>query len=692
MTSGRTMNSWISLGCFSLCLCASVVKTSSAADPKKKVTYEEHVLPIFKDKCLSCHGADKKRGGLQLHTYLNVMQGGSSGEAIKPGDPEKSLLFRLMSHKEEPEMPPKSPKLPAETLALVERWIQGGALENSGSKPVIVNKPKTDIGLTSIVRGRPQGPPPMPEARLRMEPITRTPNNNAITALASNPWSPLVAVAGPKQVVLYNADTSDMLGILPFPEGTPQVLKFSRNGSLLLAAGGRGGKSGRVVVWSVKTGERIIEVGEEYDSVLAADISPDQSQIALGGPGKMIRIYSTKDGTQTHEVKKHTDWITAMEFSPDGVLLATGDRQGGLFVWEAHTAREYFALRGHTAAITDVSWRMDSNILASASEDTTIRQWEMENGGQIRSWGGHGGGTLSVRYAHDGRIASTGRDRVTRLWDGNGAQQRVFEAFPDLGMKVTITHDNTRVVAGDWTGLVKVWLTADGKPAGTLTANPPTIAEQLEAAVKELIAAAAKRDSLAAPAKASKDALEKANAELNAAQKAVAEGAALVKAANDATAAAKAAADKANADLAPAQAEVKAKDVLAKALAEAAAKVQAEAAKAPADKAMQSAAAKAKDIVTQANADLAAAQKALADLQGKVKPAIDAHTAAVKKAADVQAQVTAAPKAVETKTAAQKVAQTKAAADQAALDQAIGAVKTANEKVDRLKAAIAGNK
>src|SRR5262249_7905390 len=245
------------------------------------------------------------------------------------------LLYRLRPHKKEPPMPPNSPKLPADVLSVVERWIQGGALENSGSKPVVVNKPKTDIGLTSVVRGRPQGPPPMPGANLRLEPVVRTASDTAVTALASNPWSPLVAVGGQKQIVLFNSDTGELLGVLPFPEGTPSVLKFSRNGSLLLCGGGRAGKSGRVVVWGVQSGERVIEVGEELDSVLAADISPDQTQIALGGPGKMLRIYSTKDGKLLNEVKKHTDWITTMEFSPDAVLLATGDRTGDLYVWEA---------------------------------------------------------------------------------------------------------------------------------------------------------------------------------------------------------------------------------------------------------------------------------------------------------------------------------------------------------------------
>src|SRR5258708_28434729 len=113
----------ISLFLFKTVRCCSVFSVllvhfgqdSLAADPKKKITYEEHVLPIFKDKCLNCHGQDKKRGGLTLHTYVNAMQGGSSGPAILPGDPEKSLLYRLMSHTQAPELPPTSPKLPDET-------------------------------------------------------------------------------------------------------------------------------------------------------------------------------------------------------------------------------------------------------------------------------------------------------------------------------------------------------------------------------------------------------------------------------------------------------------------------------------------------------------------------------------------------------------------------------------------------
>jgi hypothetical protein len=659
-----------------------------AADTKKpgKVTYDEHVLPILRDKCIACHNQDKKRGGLIMSTYTSLMAGGSSGAAVKPGDAQNSLLFRVVSHKAEPFMPPNSPQLPAETLSVIEKWILGGALENAGSKPAVAGNPKADIGLASVVRGKPEGPPPMPPTTLRLDPVVRTKDTNAVIALASNPWSPLVAVGGQKQVILYNGDTLELLGVLPFPEGTPAVLNFSRTGSLLLAGGGRGGKSGRVVVWSVKTGERVIEVGDESDTVLAADISPDQTQIALGSPSKMIRIYSTKDGKLLHEVKKHTDWVTALEYSPDGVLLATGDRNGGLFVWEAHTAREYFSLRGHTAMITEVSWRNDSNVLASASEDTTVRLWEMENGGMIRNWGAHGGGTQSVRYGRDGRLVTAGRDRTTKVWDGNGGQQRVFEAFGDVALRATFSHDSARVIAGDWTGEVRVWTTADGKRAGTLTANPPTVAEQFEASAKELVAAAARRDRLTAAAQASRAAADRANAELAAAQKTVAEGANTLKVANDAVAQAKANLDRANAALQGGQAEVRAKELLARALAEAADKVKASADKAPTDRALASALARARELAAQASADVTAAQKALAPLTAAVKTATDQMAAAQKNLTVATAQVAAAPKQVEAKAAAARAAAAKATADQAALDQAMTTLKSVSARLDRLKA------
>ncbi len=634
----------------------------------ERITFDDHVLPIMKDKCVGCHSVDKKRGGLVVNNYTALMAGGSSGAAVKPGDPDGSLLYKVMAHTSEPFMPPKQDKLPQATLDVIHKWIAGGAPENAGSKVVMAEKPKVDFTLKGVEKGKP-AVVPMPPATLPLRTVIRAGRDTAVTAMASSPWAPLVAVGGQKQVLLYNTDSLELVGVLPFPEGTPNVLKFSRNGSLLLVGGGRAGKSGRVVIWSITKGERLLAVGDENDTVLAADISPDQTRIALGGPSKLVRIYSTKDGTLLHELKKHTDWITSLEFSPDGVLLATGDRNGGMFVWEAFTAREYFALRGHTAAITDISWRPDSNVVGACGEDGTIRLFEMENGGQIRNWGAHGGGARSMHYARDGRIVSTGRDRVTKLWDGNGAAQRSFEAHPDVALKTVFSHDAGRVLASDWTGQIAVWNTADGKRVGTLTANPPTPEEQLAATQATLAEKQKLFEAHTATFKATEAILAKAMTDLAAAQKAVTDTTAAFKAAEQKLAQVRATVTTSQTALSNAQKEEKAKDTLAKALAEAAAKVKAEAEKSKDNTKLQEVATRAETLASQAATEWTLAQKNTADMAAALKVVESSLQAAQQAVQTAQAAMQTATNAVPPLDQAVKNAQAKLASDKAALDQ-----------------------
>ena len=43
------------------------------------------------------------------------MAGGASGEAVKPGSPDQSLLYRVTAHQVEPNMPPKGRRSPTPT-------------------------------------------------------------------------------------------------------------------------------------------------------------------------------------------------------------------------------------------------------------------------------------------------------------------------------------------------------------------------------------------------------------------------------------------------------------------------------------------------------------------------------------------------------------------------------------------------
>lgn len=456
-----------------------VVCAVANAQAPAKVTYAEHIAPIFRNVCTNCHNPDKKKAGLDLTTYAGALAGSENGPVIKPGNADGSLMYKVCTQAEDPKMPPKGDKLSEAELALLKNWIAGFALENPGSKPAQVAANKVDAAIVSLKR--PDGPPPMP-GDLPMEPFVRARQGNVILAMAASPWAPLVAVGGQRQVFLFNTETTERLGVLSFPEGFPNVLRFSRNAKLLLAAGGLGGKSGRVVLWDVTTGERAGTVGNETDAVLAADISPDHQFVALGGADRRLKIYQTKDGKQTATIKKHTEWVTAIAFSPDGKYLASGDRNGGIEVWETGSDPKPFnTLAGHKAGVTALAFM--PGVLASASEDGKVTLWNVKEGTEMKSWAAHNGGALWAEFSPDGRLATCGRDKVAKIWDASGKQIATTEAFGDLAVRCTLNGE--RVIATDWTGEVRV-CSLDGKRIGALDMNPPAIAEQIFAAEKAI--------------------------------------------------------------------------------------------------------------------------------------------------------------------------------------------------------------
>lgn len=450
---------------------------------QEKVTYDDHVKPLLRQRCAACHSSSKKSGDLDVTSYLGVMQGGGSGASITPGDVSASYLFSLVNHDEEPYMPPDSPPIPAEEIALLRAWIEQGALENASSKARIPTGPRiaavegnaTERPATVVVPGH-----------LPLEPVRVVERANAVIAAHTHPWAPIVAVAGSDQVLLYDTRTNEMIGVLPFAEGAINVVRFSRNGALLIAAGGRPGAQGVVAVWDVASGERVATLDEESDAILAADISADHRFVAVGGTNRLVRIYRMSDDRLVHEIKKHTEWVAALEFSPDGILLASADRNGGAFIWEARTAREYLTLAGHPQGITGLSWRWDSNLLASASLDGSVKLWEIENGGQVRNWGAHGGGVQSIEFARDGRIVTAGRDRAVKLWDQAGQQVAGFGGLGEIGTVASFCDESGRMYVGDWAGSL-VAVGADGAEQGRVDLIPRRLEERLAAARAEAI-------------------------------------------------------------------------------------------------------------------------------------------------------------------------------------------------------------
>ncbi len=464
---------------------------------EEKITYDDHVMPIFQQACLNCHNPDRARGGLDLSTYSGALKGGSGGKIAEPGDLGSSLIT-LTAQTAEPKMPPEGEKISAEHLNILKQWIEGGLLENKSSSARRPSKPKFETALRSDPGAKPDGPPPMPEHVL-LEPPLITPRGSAVHSLAASPWAPLLAVTSQRQVLLHNTETLELVGILPFPEGEPVSLAFTPDARYLIVGGGIPGKSGITVTFDVTTGERQLSAGREFDAVLASDIRPGFDIVATGGPSRLLKLWNTETGDQIHSIKKHTDWITALDISPDGILLASGDRNGGVYVWESASGGEFHSLRAHQAAITSAVFRADSNVLATASEDGTVRFWEMNAGNEIRRNDAHPGGVTAFSFARDGTSATAGRDMSAKLWNPDFSHARdLATGLPSLPTAIAIDAEGTRAFVGDAHGIIRAFDAKEGTPLGEFHSNPPSIEtrlQQIAAQVsghEETIASAAK--------------------------------------------------------------------------------------------------------------------------------------------------------------------------------------------------------
>lgn len=457
---------------WSLACCLAIVSSAAGEDRKDESpppNYDEHVKPVLRQYCLKCHGDDKQEADLNLQGYGSLLRGGSGGKVVEAGRSGQSLMFKAITNPDpEARMPPNSPPLPKDKIEIIRKWIDAGLRESSGSKSMVKSRELNFVPAANA-GAKPSGPPAMP-GELPSVTVPQVNRPLPILAMDASPWAPLLAVAGLDHIRLVNTDTEKEIGRLAFPEGEPHVIHFSRDGSVLMVAGGRPVESGRVVLFDVRTGQRLAELGDEIDEVLAADLSADQRLVALGGSGRVVKVYSVTDGTEKYKLTKHTDWITATAFSPDGSKLATADRAGGIHLWDASTGGILLNLAEHKAAVRALDWRGDSRMLASTSEDGNVIWWDVTDGfpainksnahpprRPAGTFGNIPNGVLAAHFDPSGNLVTGGRDRVVRLWKNDGGEKKTFSIETAVPISVACSHDGKKIISGDSAGNVRFW-------------------------------------------------------------------------------------------------------------------------------------------------------------------------------------------------------------------------------------------
>ena len=430
------------------------------------VTYVDHVFPIFDDNCITCHERGDTSGGLDLSTHATALQGGGSGRTIRPGDPDGSRLYALVSHREKPTMPPDEPRIDKDLIETIRLWIAQGAPKDRAEAERFAQQRAVAQAKAAAAASATGAADPitvdivMPEEeRLVAKRVAgRSP---AVRAAVVAPHAPLLAVAGLGQVLLLHTEDLRELGALEFAFGQVERIAFNADGSRLLVAGGRPGRSGAAVVYDLRTATVVGTFGESKDATLAADLSPDGELVAFGGPRRTVEVVRVADGTKLWEAS-HDEWITDLCFSPDGTLCASADRAGQIQVREAATGREVHAFSAGDGGVLALAFSADSALLATGSADRSVRAFRMKDGNQAWSQTAHSDAVTDLCWAGDGRLLSAGADGRVLRWRADGRREKDLPRLDEWLYAVTALDDD-RIVATDWQGRISVLDVKDRK-------------------------------------------------------------------------------------------------------------------------------------------------------------------------------------------------------------------------------------
>jgi hypothetical protein len=91
------------------------------------VDFAHQLVPILRKHCAECHMEEAKKGGFSMNTRESLLEGSENGEVVEPGNSADSLLMEaIISTDKSDRMPPKGPRMPADQVEMLRKWIDGG--------------------------------------------------------------------------------------------------------------------------------------------------------------------------------------------------------------------------------------------------------------------------------------------------------------------------------------------------------------------------------------------------------------------------------------------------------------------------------------------------------------------------------------------------------------------------------------
>ncbi len=251
-------------------------------------------------------------------------------------------------------------------------------------------------------------------------------------------WSPdgnYIVTAGNDSVVLWDANTGQLLHTLEGHKGIVQKALFGPDGKTILTVSA----DKTAALWRASDGSIIHTLAGHLKRVEGGAFSNDGKTVATNSIDRTIRVWDVETGNAVAVLSGHQAPINAIIFMKDANRLISAAGDDTLVLWDVSAAKAIHVFHGHSGIVFDAAISADERTLASVAEDETLRLWDIDSAKQIAQGNGHSLDVLSVAFSPDGsRIVTAGEDHTVRIWDAKDAREILvlrehYDAVTDAG-------------------------------------------------------------------------------------------------------------------------------------------------------------------------------------------------------------------------------------------------------------------